>query len=229
MASSVLPKIRVGPSILNANLARLSEESSHLLKCGADYLHLDVMDGQFVPNLTFGHSVVKCLRKDLGQGPFFDLHMMVAQPMQWIEPMADAGCTQYTYHFESAHDQRQVIRRIRECGMRVGLAIKPATGVDAILPYVEDVDMVLVMTVEPGFGGQKFMSGMMNKVRTLREKYQQLDIEVDGGVGPATVGECCSSGANMIVSGTAITQSADPKCVIDQIRNLGLASQWKPA
>lgn len=171
MASSM---IKIGPSILNANLANLSQESRHLLECGADYLHLDVMDGHFVPNLTFGHSVVKCLRKDLGKEPFFDLHMMVAKPLQWIEPMADAGCSQYTYHYESTDDQNLVIRKIREAGMKVGLAIKPNTTVDVILPFVEKVDMVLVMTVEPGFGGQKFMPQMMDKVRKLRETYSKL-------------------------------------------------------
>lgn len=169
-----LPKIKIGPSILNSNLANLSQESRHLLECGADYLHLDVMDGAFVPNITFGHGMVKCLRKDLGKEPFFDLHMMVANPLQWIEPMSDAGCTQYTYHFESTSDQELVIRKIREAGMMVGLAIKPQTSVDQILPFVESVDMVLVMTVEPGFGGQQFMSNMMDKVKTLREKYHKL-------------------------------------------------------
>lgn len=166
--------IKIGPSILNSNLANLSHESRNLLESGADYLHLDVMDGHFVPNLTFGHSVVKCLRKDLGKEPFFDLHMMVGQPLQWIESMADAGCSQYTYHYESTDDQRLVIRKIREAGMGVGLAIKPKTSVDEILPYVGEVDMVLVMTVEPGFGGQKFMPEMMDKVRKLREKYSEL-------------------------------------------------------
>lgn len=174
MASSMLPKIKIGPSILNANLANLSQVSQGLLNSGADYLHLDVMDGQFVPNLTFGHTMVQCLRKDLGKEPFFDVHMMVAKPLQWIEPMADAGCSQYTYHFEAAQDQSEVIRRVREAGMRVGLAIKPATGVESVLPFVEKVDMILIMTVEPGFGGQKFMSPMMGKVKALREKYQQL-------------------------------------------------------
>lgn len=248
-----MPKIQIGPSILNANLANLSQVSRGLLADGADYLHLDVMDGQFVPNLTFGHTMVQCLRKDLGKEPFFDVHMMVAKPLQWIEPMADAGCSQYTYHVEAAQDQSQVIRRVREAGMRVGLAIKPATGVEVILPYVDSVDMVLVMTVEPGFGGQQFMVDMMRKVKTLREKYKQLgkcaasahtqqvlassacvgkltkcssstDIEVDGGVGPSTIGECCSAGANMIVSGTAITQSDDPKRVMRDMKACATAA-----
>lgn len=169
-----MPRIQIGPSILNSNLANLSQVSRQLLDNGADYLHLDVMDGQFVPNLTFGHTMVKCLRKDLGKEPFFDVHMMVAKPLQWIEPMADAGCSQYTYHVEAAQDQAEVIRRVREAGMRVGLAIKPTTGVEIVTPYIESVDMVLVMTVEPGFGGQKFMGNMMGKVKALREKYKQL-------------------------------------------------------
>lgn len=174
MSSSIIGKIKLGPSILNSNLASLAQESRKLLNNGADYLHLDVMDGHFVPNITFGHGVVKCLRKELGNGPFFDVHMMVSKPDQWIEPMADAGCTQYTYHYESTQDQTSVIRSIKEAGMRVGLAIKPATPVEVVLPYIESIDTVLIMTVEPGFGGQKFMGDMMSKVRALRDKYKEL-------------------------------------------------------
>lgn len=170
--NSIIPKI--GISILNSNLANLSSESLNLLKCGADYLHLDVMDGQFVPNITFGHTMVKCLRKDLGREPFFDVHMMVDKPLQWIEPMADAGCSQYTYHFETSNDHTGVIRKIREAGMRVGLAIKPKTPVESVLPFVDSVDMILVMTVEPGFGGQKFMPNMLTKVETLRKQFTNL-------------------------------------------------------
>lgn len=174
MSSLILPKIKIGPSILNSNLANLTSESRSLLKNGADYLHLDVMDGHFVPNLTFGHAMVKCLRQDLGREPFFDVHMMVAKPLQWIESMADAGCSQYTYHFESTTDQSSVIRKIKECGMKVGLALKPGTKVEEVFPFVEEVDTVLIMTVEPGFGGQKFMLDMMPKVKALRAKYKSL-------------------------------------------------------
>lgn len=174
MAKLICPKIKIGPSILNSDLSSLSSECTKLMNCGADYLHLDVMDGCFVPNLTFGHTMVQCLRKNLGKATFFDVHMMVAKPLQWIEPMAGAGCTQYTYHFEAADDQNLVIRKIKEAGMRVGLGLKPGTDVNAVLPYIQDVDTVLVMTVEPGFGGQKFMNEMMTKVKILREKFSQL-------------------------------------------------------
>ncbi|KAI1293480.1 Ribulose-phosphate 3-epimerase [Halotydeus destructor] len=212
-------QIRIGPSILNANLARLADECTKLLDASADYLHLDVMDGQFVPNLTFGHPVVKCLRKELGPKPYFDMHMMVAQPEQWIEDMADAGANLYTFHVEATQDIDKCIRKVRDAGMKVGLALRPGTPVDIVLPFVEQVDMVLVMTVEPGFGGQKFMGHMMAKVERLRQQFQHLDIEVDGGVGPNTIDACASAGANMIVSGSAVINSPDQRQVITLMRD----------
>ncbi|NWI61037.1 RPE epimerase, partial [Calyptomena viridis] len=198
----------------------------------------------FVPNITFGHPVVESLRKQLGQEPFFgkgrgcgalpprgtraepplapfaDMHMMVARPEQWVKPMAVAGANQYTFHLEATDNPGALIKDIRENGMKVGLAIKPGTTVEHLAPWANQIDMALVMTVEPGFGGQKFMEDMMPKVQWLRTQFPSLDIEVDGGVGPDTIHKCAEAGANMIVSGSAIMKSADPRSVINLLRNV---------
>jgi ribulose-phosphate 3-epimerase len=212
----------IGPSILNADLSALADESRRLLNAGADYLHLDVMDGHFVPNLTIGHPVIKCLRKNIPK-VYFDAHMMVDKPEQWIEEIAGAGVNQYTFHIEATTPEniRDIIRKIKEADMKVGLGIKPKTDVNVLSEFINDIDVVLIMTVEPGFGGQKFMGDMMEKIQWLRKTYPQLlHIEVDGGVNMKTIQDCAQAGANMIVSGSALMDSKQQNKDIEQMRQL---------
>ena len=210
----------IGPSVLNADLSKLADESRRMLDASADYLHLDVMDGHFVPNLTLGHPVIKCLRKNIPD-VYFDAHMMVAKPEQWIEDMAGAGVNQYTFHIEATTPEtiRDLIRKIREADMKVGVGVKPKTDVKLLSDYIDDIDVILIMTVEPGFGGQKFMGEMMEKIRWLRQTYPNfVHIEADGGINLSTIDECARAGANMIVSGSALIDSKQPTKDIEAMR-----------
>ncbi|MBO7249661.1 MAG: ribulose-phosphate 3-epimerase [Clostridia bacterium] len=210
----------VSPSILAADFSKLGDELKKIENAGALYAHLDVMDGMFVPNMSFGAPVIASIRKS---SPIvFDVHLMIVEPQRYVDDFIKAGADIVTIHYESCEDPLSVIRYIKSKGVKAGLAIKPATSAETIYPFLTEVDMLLVMTVEPGFGGQKMMPDMLDKVRAIRtyanERGIEVDIEVDGGLTADNTKLATAAGANVIVAGSAVFNAPVASDVISAMK-----------
>lgn len=216
----------ISPSVLNADLSRLQDEVASIAAV-SDMIHLDVMDNHFVPNLTFGLPVIESLLKsgDIRA----DCHLMIDDPDRWAPPYAQAGAYSVTFHIEAARDPERVCADIRQAGARAGVAVKPDTDLDRIDALGDSLDMILVMTVEPGFGGQSFMVDMLEKVSRARRFADRAAgdvwVQVDGGVGPDTIERCAQAGANVFVAGSAVFRADDPAAMVQNLRSLAVQAR----
>lgn len=212
--------MKISPSILSCDYGKIAEELKNMEACGVDYMHIDVMDGHFVPNITLGAPVVKCIKKATSVP--FDVHLMISEPLKYIDDFAAAGADIITFHTECDSPIDETIDRILSHGIRASLTVKPKTPVEDILPYLDKLSMVLVMTVEPGFGGQSFMEDMMPKVSLLRKEIDRrglnCEIEVDGGINEKTIAIAAKAGADVFVSGNAIFSSPDRKAAVEKFK-----------
>ncbi len=210
----------IAPSLLAADYSKLESEVQRVEEAGAEYLHLDIMDGAFVPNISYGPDLVSSIRKCTGM--LFDVHLMIKRPERYIDRFVKAGADIITVHYEACENPMSVIHLIHSYEMKAGVAISPNTPVDVLFPLINHIDMALIMTVEPGFGGQSLIPECLDKVRSLRaycaERGIELDIEVDGGINEKNVALCTSSGANIIVAGSAIFKAKKPRTVISAMR-----------
>ena len=223
--SAILDKLRsqipiIAPSMLKCDFGNLHREVELLDAANSAVLHLDVMDGHFVPNLSYGPMVIERLRPMTDA--LFDAHLMISDPARYLDEYLKAGCDAITFHYEAVPDAGPLLRRIREADRVAGIAINPGTSVESIEPFLADCDLVLVMSVEPGFGGQKFQPAALDKLRRLRELTPaETVLAVDGGVGPATIADCAAAGAELFVVGSAIFDESDYGAAMHELTRLG--------
>ncbi len=224
-----MQEIQFAPSILSADFSRLGDEIQAVDKAGAEVIHVDVMDGHFVPNITIGPLVVKAVRKVTGK--ILDVHLMIADADRYLEPFAEAGADWITVHVESCPHLHRTVSRIRELGKKAGVVLNPATSLDSLDFILEEIDLVMLMSVNPGFGGQSFIPSTLRKISLLKKRIDDLGltvgIEIDGGISPTTITQVAEAGANIFVAGSAIFGQDDYHAVIKEMRDLAEAGKKK--
>ena len=218
--------IKIAPSFLAADFSNLERDIRAVEDAGVDYIHLDVMDGHFVPNISFGAIVVDAIRKHTDL--FLDVHLMITDPASYIQPFADAGADLYNFHQEVEGDLGDLIGQVKAAGMKTGVTIKPATSAETLFPYLSDLDLALIMSVEPGFGGQSFMPEVLPKATALQGEIERLEasteIEIDGGIGPQNAADVVAAGGRGLVAGASTFKGGDVAGNVKAIRDAGLSA-----